>query len=141
MRFLPHEPDSARTLASPPVAVRRKLAESGASLDGPQWRSLPLVARRRLFEIEVETRLQRIAFAHLIRWLKGTFLGLDTPAPAIEEAVDVPWRRELPPESSGVPSAAWRVLDVDARFALLVAESEEERRHLLGVFAATVQSA
>lgn len=124
-----------------PVAVRRKLAEAGVQLLEAQWRRLPLVARRRLLELPAETPVERASFGQFVQWLKRTFLGLDEPTvPTPVSGAEPPWRSEAPPPIVEMQPATWCGLGLDARFALVTAESEEERQRILAALTGAVRS-
>ena len=139
MHFLPHEPASVRTLQAMPVAVRRKLAEVGVELGDVQWRGLPLVARRRLLEMPAETPLERVAFGQLVHWLKRTFLAIDGPVHVSGDTLH-PWRADTPPPTIQMHPAAWCGLGIDTRFALVTAESEQDRQRILATLTGSVGS-
>ncbi|MBO6939027.1 MAG: hypothetical protein JJ863_28925 [Deltaproteobacteria bacterium] len=128
MSFLVTEDHRARSLETVPVCVRRKLAECGLELGAEQWAGLPIAARRRMFDMRVESARERRSFANLVRWLCGTFL--EAP-PAQQEGVPAPWRASEPPRDSELSPSEWRALSIDGRFAVVEAPTREARHRLL----------
>lgn len=132
--ILPHEDVDIRRLTVMPVTVRRKLAESGGRLADGEWRALPQLARQRLVDMRVERAVERRAFAKLIGWLRTTFLESDAQdAPTVDEGTFV-WRASAPPPALGLEQAVWQLLGIDARYALVVAGGDHERRRILEAY-------
>ncbi len=137
MSFLITEDHRARSLETVPVCVRRKLAECGLELAQEQWAGLPIAARRRMFDMRVESARERRSFANLVAWLCGTFL--EAP-PAQQEELPAPWRANDPPQGSELSASDWRALSVDGRFAVVEAPTREARHRLLSALTAPPSS-
>jgi hypothetical protein len=132
MSVLPHEDVEVHRLERMPLTVRRKLTEAGGELDDMGWRGLPRLARQRLVEVHVDSAVERRAFRQLVGWLRETFLDGPSAVPPDPGATTHPWRESTPPPAVRLSPEQWRTLPVDLRYALVIAESDEERRRILG---------
>lgn len=145
--------DAHQTPAEPrpvPLAVRRKLVESGQTLSATQWRRLPAAARRRLELMPSESGTDRRTFATLVDWLRLTFAepGRVTQRDSLPPPGAWPWRHEQPPAhvARAIADAPidWATLDLDRRYGLVEAASEPEpdalRRYVEGLVASCDRS-
>ena len=59
--------------AEVPAEIRAKCQVAGVTVTAAQWRALPIAARQRLSDMQVEHGVERETFAAWVRWLLRTF--------------------------------------------------------------------
>jgi hypothetical protein len=108
-----------------PLTVRRKLDLAGIKLSLEAWQALPLVDRRALVDVEVESDASVLAFDQRVAASLGR---AGASASRFAAPASHPWRATTAPDAvraklaelgATLDDVAWPRLDDDARFALV----------------------